>query len=531
MAISYLQSEADALVPVPASPVVNDESDSWWGGAQRCFAAVAIVATLAICAASTAQCQNLQQQNEEVTQVPSSGGGSWSQWPLRYQSGAILVRYLERGSEDFVGPAFQPDEDYWQNPVPPLASSIYQKLPYVPDPEEVPAGQLYGQADEDFWQNPVAPVPQSLYQRLPLGDPEEIPAGNLYGQPDEDFWQNPVAAVAASLYQRLPLGDPEELPAGRLSGQPDEDFWSNPAAPVAASLYQRLPYLPDPEEISAGNLHGQPDEDFWQSPTSPVAATLYQRLPLGDPEELPAGNLRGTAEEDFWQNPVAPVPLSLFQRLPLGDPEELAAGDFFGQPDEDYWVNPVAPVAGALYQRLPLGDPEEIPAGNLRGLPEEELWQSPIFPLAATNRWPQQFAFDTQEPALRAQLEEDYWQNAVRPVPVSLYQWLPLGDPEEIPGNLLAQPEPSTGVISRGSRRHIGAAPYELRPLSNPPIAVRATPEGLQVRAVVGTVEFASGAGVAKPASLSITATLHKPLVIGILDISDDDLIFLLSAL
>src|ERR1017187_7368462 len=95
--------------------------------------------------------------------------------------------------------------------------------------------------NEDYWQNPVAPVAARLFQRLPLGDPEEIPAASLaLGQPDEDFWRNPVAPVAATFFQRLPLGDPEELPAGSLVPlilHPDEDFWQNPVAPLPARLY------------------------------------------------------------------------------------------------------------------------------------------------------------------------------------------------------------------------------------------------------------------------------------------------------
>jgi hypothetical protein len=147
-----------------------------------------------------------------------------------------------------------PDEDYWfQSILPvPVPASLYQRLPYavsLRDVEEIPAGRLFGQDDEDFWQNPVAPVAASLYQRLPLGDPEELPAGSLFGQDDEDFWRNPTAPVAASLKwpQQYLFGDQSDVPSGSLKkfNAPDEDYWQNRVAPVQATLYQPLPYAFD----------------------------------------------------------------------------------------------------------------------------------------------------------------------------------------------------------------------------------------------------------------------------------------------
>lgn len=71
------------------------------------------------------------------------------------------------------------DEDFWQNAVQPVQAALAWPQQFTFDVQE-PSGSLFGQPDEDFWKNWVAPVQASLYQNLPyLPDPEEIPAGSL----------------------------------------------------------------------------------------------------------------------------------------------------------------------------------------------------------------------------------------------------------------------------------------------------------------------------------------------------------------
>src|SRR5207237_3810892 len=123
-----------------------------------------------------------------------------------------------------------------------------QRLP-LGDPEEIPAGSLSGQADEDFWWNPVPPQAASIYQRLPLGDPEELPAGSLFGKPDEDFWSNLVAPVAASNWWPQQFTFDVQEPAGQLFGQYDEDFWQGQVQP-AIPANQLLPYFFDAGELA-----------------------------------------------------------------------------------------------------------------------------------------------------------------------------------------------------------------------------------------------------------------------------------------
>ena len=220
---------------------ISDDDDGGWAGIQRCFAGIALAATLAASAFASNLTFDLQQDPE---QIPAGSLAKFS----------------------------TPDEDFWKNPVNPIATGNYVPLPYLPDTEEIPAGSLHGQADEDFWKNPVSPIATANYVPLPyLPDAEEIPAGSLHGQPDEDFWINSVAPVAPAppaLYQQFPcLPDLNDDPAGSLAQftTPDEDYWQNPVPagtgqnpvpcslfPVPSTIFQPLPYLFDAAEIELG---------------------------------------------------------------------------------------------------------------------------------------------------------------------------------------------------------------------------------------------------------------------------------------
>ena len=175
----------------------------------------------------------------------------WLPAPVTAQSvwTAIRPTWILGGNEDAPPLTGQPDEDFWQNPVAPLAAANLLRLPYLPDPEEIPAGALHGQPDEDFYLSPIPPPPPII---RPFTADDEITS---FLRAEEEYWQNPTAPVPATNFVRIPLlPDPEEIPAGQLRGQPDEDFWQNAVRPVPAANVLRFPYLPDPEEIPAGNL-------------------------------------------------------------------------------------------------------------------------------------------------------------------------------------------------------------------------------------------------------------------------------------
>src|ERR1700689_3383804 len=99
---------------------LEDGSESWWAGAQQCFAKVALAAVLATTALSTGVAAKTADQPQD--ELPTTSTVSL-------------------------------DQDYWQNPVAPT----YQYLPTVLSfPSEGSASVLA--PDEDYWINPVAPV-------------------------------------------------------------------------------------------------------------------------------------------------------------------------------------------------------------------------------------------------------------------------------------------------------------------------------------------------------------------------------------
>lgn len=318
-----------------------------------------------------------------------------------------------------------PDEDFWQNPVLP-SQAVFFRSPVVADPDEVPAGTLFGQYDEDFWKNPVAPVVATNLWPQPFTFDLQDPAGSLAGQPDEDYWVNGVKPLPGDFYRSTVLGDAEEVPAGSLRrfASPDEDYWQNPARPIQGALYQPLPVAFDSGEF---HLTALPvfDEDFWANPVSPVAATLYQRLPLAvDPDYAPS--LR--TDEVYWPQALLPQPVaaSLYQRLPL-----VVDPDFIGPTvlvfEEDAWPQAKlpAPQPSSLYQQLPIGETETIEAFQFSGAPDEDYWQNPAFPTVASLYRSTIFADLEELPAgslISANPDEDYWQNWAAPVVDQLYR-------------------------------------------------------------------------------------------------------------
>lgn len=466
MAIIYQQGANDDLAPLASVGIDDDSATAWWGGAQKCFASIALATVLAVTALATDVAQQVQQQGDQ-SDVPAGkllnvkiDDDSATAWWAGVQgcfasihANAVqsatalstdLAEYEEQGEQSDVPAGTlhgQPEEYLWQNSVAPVPASLWQLLPYGLDAGEiVPAAPTF-QPEEDLWQNSVAPVAASLFQQLPLDDPEEIPAGSLYGQPDEDFWQNLVAAVPASLFQVLPYSfDAVEIVPQPAAPIPDEDFWQNSVLPVQASIF-RSPLFEDLEEIPAGSLFGQDDEDFWQNPVLPVATSLYQRLPIGDPEEIPAASLFGQYDEDFWRNAVAPVPAANAWPQQFSFDVQEPAGAFSGQTDEDFWQNPVRPVPASLYRSPLLGDQEEIPGALASANPDEDYWINAVRPVAAGLYQNLPYLYESAD-FLLAQPpveDEDFWQNRVAPVAASLYRSPLFTDPEELPAGFLAK--------------------------------------------------------------------------------------------
>lgn len=323
MAIIYRQgTNEDTGLAAPT--VVIDDSSDWWAGAQKCFASIALAAVLSTTALASQIGRQICQDQGDFTGTLSAYTSSPPQaFQLRLSGGGYSVRYAP-DTDEFAAPVTAgQDEDYWQ-PVRPIPASLYQRLPYLPDVEGIPAGSLFGQYDEDFWRSGVSPAWWTNLCPQQFSFDVQEPAGSLYGQADEDCWQNPVRPVQPSMRFALPLGDQDDVyPTTPATLATDEDFWQNKVAPVQASLF-RSPAFRDADEIPAGFLYGQADEDCWENPVRPVQASFYQQLPyLFDAGDFARPNL---VSEDFWSNPAIPVAANVYQRLPyLFDPVEIAS--------------------------------------------------------------------------------------------------------------------------------------------------------------------------------------------------------------
>jgi hypothetical protein len=447
MPVRYLQSgQSDEFAVVAAALTTDDDDGGGWVGLQRTFVGIALSVSLAASTFAAQVAQRIQQDPEEIP-------------------AASLIQLTS------------PEEDYWGLGAgawglgkPPSVGVSPQSLApspqtlYLPDPEEIPAGSLFGAAEEDYWQNPAEQsrtrgVEQpnfSACRLLNFWTLDDEPAGSLYGVPEETEWQNPQISRIAQILQLSPYTWAETadvLP--QVAFVPDEDYWQNPAPPsppavVGACRGMPLPYLPDLGDDPAGSLlkFTSPDEDFWDNPVNPVPPTIFQELPyLEESDDVPAGSLYGQPDEDSCQNPVAPSPPTLYQKLPyLPDPTDDPAGALYGQPDDDLWQNPVRPTPPANAWPQPwVGDTQE-PAGSLFGQPDEDFWQNPAAPVPANVF--QRLPYASAEQAdigipPTVGFDEDFWQNGLAPIPSSVYQRLPyLPDPTDEPaGSLYGVPE------------------------------------------------------------------------------------------
>jgi hypothetical protein len=96
-------------------------------------------------------------------------------FPVVASLGKLYLPDPEENPAGFV--LIRLDEDFWQNAVAPI-SAYTPSLVFSDDDVIVPQPPL--PFDEDFWQNAVAAIPGVQYVPLPyLPDPEEIPAGSL----------------------------------------------------------------------------------------------------------------------------------------------------------------------------------------------------------------------------------------------------------------------------------------------------------------------------------------------------------------
>src|SRR5437867_119444 len=116
MPVRYFHPSSDDFVKLPTTITVDDSVD-WWAGAQKCFASIALATVIATSALAANLNFDLQQQDE-----------------------------IPPGTLHAV-----PEEQFWQNPTAPVPKTFFQELPYLPDPDEIPAARLSATVDEYFW--------------------------------------------------------------------------------------------------------------------------------------------------------------------------------------------------------------------------------------------------------------------------------------------------------------------------------------------------------------------------------------------
>lgn len=175
------------------------------------------------------------------------------------------------------------DEDYWQNPVKPVAPFMYQSLPYLYDIGETVPALIFQSPDEDYWQNSVAPQKFTLLPFAPY-DSEEIPAGSLYGVPEDDG-ADLIRPLPPVPYNRLYLHD-EAIWVAPPPVVPtiDEDYQFQ-APPIRGQVFQSLQY--QEEDWVVTQPPAPPDEDYWSNPIRPVSASNRFSIYLPDADDIP----------------------------------------------------------------------------------------------------------------------------------------------------------------------------------------------------------------------------------------------------
>jgi len=449
---------------------IDDDSEGWWGGAQRCFARVALATALAATTLAAQLAAKVQQDPEEISAASLANFASpeedyWQNPVEQSRSRGVeqpnfsACRLLNFWTldDDPAGSLYGAQEETeWQNPVEASRSrgvaqsnfSTSQLLNFWTLDDD-PAGSLlkFTSPDEDFWENPVNPVPPAVCQQLPyLEDAEEIPAGSLYGVPEETEWRIGVApappCVGGGLAlpwgpQGVPLQDLGDEPAGSLFGVPEETEWRSGVVPAAPANFQGLPYAQG-EGADVAPSAFTPEEDYWQSWTPPTQPMRPAYLPDVSADEAPPLLRFSTPDEDYWGlgagawglgkppivgvnlQPLAPSPQTLY----LPDLSDDPAGTLYGVPEETEWRSGVAPAPPCVGAGLalpwgpqggPLQDLGDEPAGSLLGVPEETEWRSGVVPAAPANFQALPYAQGEGAEVVPSAFppEEDYWQNPV----------------------------------------------------------------------------------------------------------------------
>jgi hypothetical protein len=302
-----------------------------------------------------------------------------------------------------------PDEDFWQNWVPPVPLNL--SPPHFRGPIYSPVAGATAM-DEDFPGPIPPPVPLTfIVPQQWIFDVQE-PAGSLHGQPDEDFPGPFPAPVPLTFLWPSPAWHQDD-PA--LYVIPDESQWT---PPLQWPLTNARPFTDD-EVIVPQPVAFTPDEDYWQNLLQPSVGTLLWPNPWFHQDD-PAGSLSGQPDEDFPGPVPPPVQLTFLWPQQWTFDVQEPAGSLYVIPDESQWT---PPSPWAVISAAAVTDDEVIVPQPVVFQPEEEFW-SVAQPWPLIWQWPQPGSFDPVDLTF-LYTDEDYWQqftiwtNWVRPLPLS----------------------------------------------------------------------------------------------------------------
>lgn len=221
--------------------------------------------------------------------------------------------------EDNLVIQFVTEDVVWQQFVAPVASTLIWPQQWLFEQND--SGNLVSFANEDYWQNPTPPVPDSIRLLRQDAFEQTDATGTLFLDLDEGLWVNPTSPVPDSLLplQQWPFEQNE--PAGSLYAVHDEDFWQNPVPPVV--LPQPSLAFSDDDVVATFVQNFTQDEDFWQQPViAPVVANNIYNQPF---------NLLGNQEDDVpVLSPPPPPPPPPFCPLPPTGPDADIKMSTFG---------------------------------------------------------------------------------------------------------------------------------------------------------------------------------------------------------
>lgn len=389
------------------APVITENSDDWWAGAQQCFVGLAVAAAAALTSTSILAA-GLHQSNEDFVPTPVVAPGDGAAVLAVNQRALTSPVYLKWYAQDELPTAVVAalDETEWTPPLQPAAAAfvlptwddqvlswaldeLYDwKVPVVVTPtitsmvwrddDYVPPAVIT--LDEDVWQFPVvAPVasflPSQWDDQVLSWTQEEIyttwtpsavatPTVSFLVWTDTDF--APVAAASVvDDSSELVLSVPPVLPARQVWTVDDD------VVPVVTTVVDEI-YQWEPPTQSFSALVKvwyddaelpllTIDEVYWQVPVVDLVPTIVQPFLYDEIYFSPVTPL--LVDETDWPLPKPVVRLSDPQVWTVDD-QFIATVALLGV-DEVYWAFPQPPLLQPVNRVWATDDPFAIPVQPL----------------------------------------------------------------------------------------------------------------------------------------------------------------------